>query len=45
MLKELNHSSVIRYKGLYFDRSLRRLAYLVMEYLPLPSLADYKIKN
>lgn len=36
-LKELNHSSVCRYKALYFDQN-QRGAYLVMEYLPYPSL-------
>ena len=45
MLKELSHPSIIRYKGLYFDLSSRRIAYLVMEYLPLPSLADIELKD
>jgi len=42
-LKELDHPSICRYKGLYFDGD-ERLGYLVMEYMPFPSLADYQIQ-
>jgi serine/threonine protein kinase len=43
-LKELNHPSICTYKGLYFEEN-ERLAYLVMEHLPFPSLAEYTIKS
>lgn len=41
IMKELKHNSICHYKALYFDKN-QRVAYLIMEYLPLPSLADYK---
>ena len=43
-LKELHHPSICRYKALHIQQS-SRTAYLVMEYLPLPSLADLRIEN
>lgn len=43
-LKELNHSSLCRYKGLYIKKKMRT-AYLVMEFCEFPSLESCKIKN
>lgn len=40
-MKDLKHNSICHYKALYFDKN-QRVAYLVMEYLPFPNLADYK---
>lgn len=36
-VRELNHPNIIRYKALYLDLQ-KHLAYLVMEYVNLPSL-------
>lgn len=40
-LKGLNHPSICKYKALYIIKE-QRTAYLVMEYLPLPSLEHYQ---
>ena len=38
-MKELKHQSICNYKALYLDNK-KRVAYLVMEHFPFPSLAD-----
>ena len=43
-LKELNSSFICKYKGLYFDNT-ERVAFLLMEYLPYPSLDKLKISS
>ena len=43
-LKELNHPSICHYKALYIKRDIR-VAYLVMEYLPFPTLEDFSIES
>ena len=42
-LKELNSNYICKYKGLYFDET-ERVAFLVMEHLPFPSLEKYRPK-
>lgn len=43
-IKNLRHSSIIKYYALYFDLN-KRLAYLVMEYFPFDNLSDHQIKD
>jgi serine/threonine protein kinase len=43
-LRELHHPSICRYKALYFEND-QRTAYLVMEYIQLPSLDKVRIQN
>jgi cyclin-dependent kinase-like len=43
-LKELRHSSIIRYKALYLDLK-QHCAYLVMECFDKPSLAEINISS
>lgn len=43
-MKDLNHELICHYKALYFD-NIKRIVYLVMEYLPFQSLADSKIDS
>jgi hypothetical protein len=40
-LREINHSAICHYKALYIKME-QRTAFLVMEYLPLPNIANYR---
>jgi serine/threonine protein kinase len=44
VMRELQNPSVCTYKALYIDHKIR-VAYLVMEYLPYPSLAKAQIDD
>ena len=44
IMRELKHPSICHYKALYLDNA-KRVAYLVMEHFPFPSLADTAIGN
>jgi serine/threonine protein kinase len=39
-IRRLDHPNIVRYKALYLDLE-KHLAYLVMEYINLPSLIKY----
>ena len=43
-MKGLNHPAVCSYKALYLDKQIRT-AYLVMEYLPFPSLDKVTLRD
>ena len=43
-LKELNHPAVCSYKALYL-RQEQRTAFLIMEYLPFPSLDKFTLRD
>jgi serine/threonine protein kinase len=43
-LKELDHPSIIKYRALHIDQD-QHCAFLVMDYIPYPSLADYQPKD
>lgn len=42
IMKELSHPSICNFKALYLGNQ-QKVAYLVMEYLPYPSLAETKL--
>ena len=44
ILKELDHPNICSYKALYIEQE-QRTAYLVMQYLPFPSLDKIDIEN
>jgi serine/threonine protein kinase len=43
-IKQLRHSSIIKYHALYFDLK-KSISYLVMEYFPFPNLTQLTFAN
>ena len=43
-IESLNHPSIIKYKGMYFEEK-KSLCYLIMEYFPFPNLLETKIES
>lgn len=44
VINSLNHPNIINYEALYIDSKIHR-GYLVMEFLPFPSLDTIKLKS
>ena len=42
-MKCLNHKNILKYRALYLDKP-KQTSYLVMEYLPYPTLRGLRIK-
>lgn len=43
-MKCLNHENILKYRALYLDKA-KRTSYLVMEYLPYPTLKGLKLRD
>jgi serine/threonine protein kinase len=41
-IESLNHQSITKYKGMYFDEK-KSLCYLIMEYFPFPNLLEIEL--
>ena len=43
-MKCLNHENIIKYKALYLDKA-KRISYLIMDYIPYPTLKGVRVKD